>query len=1334
MKKNLLTIALAALGMLLSVTGCKKGKPSSSEPTPDVGEKPNTSETDGSSNTSKDSTETPSVPQDPEDVDVIAINTDSDSYTVKKDETKKITVQVQPVNATNKNVSFTSINTEIATVSGGGVITGNKAGNTSITITSISTPTVSKTVSVTVTEDSSQPEKTELDIAKENALAELNKPVEGLDDLEQANKDSITKAKQDAIAALDSATTVSDVNNIVSEYKNKVNAAIAKDKEDKSSIKALKDKKDSAKQAVNSIDATLYRSDEQSTLASLKQTALDAIEAADSIQQVDSVLTAFNTAVSNLKTDAQYKQEEKAALDKAIADAKGVVSNYKSASDYRQEEAERLAKLVSDTNKALDAVTKISDINDIVDSFKTAADGLMTRTQHEQEDRENLEVTKTKYKDQIDNYGNGVEYDTAEDGQLTTLKNNYKSQIAALTGADGEKTPYELYNEFYNAAQQIETKAVKLLRVAKENATGEIANVTASKSLYFSSDQAAIQDAIDTATAAVSAATTEDEVTTALNTLTTFMNGKTKKADALTSAKGVIDGYETTAIAGFEEENKQAATTAKNSANDLLDGEGINSQSDIDSAVELYKDEINDLKTKDAADKALKAYKSEQTTVVNNYKPEGFTEIDASSALSTAIDAISNATSTVQVDVAVNAYKAAIDTLISNKKLADERTAATNTKNDYLTSDQYNSLDAKYKTEVDSAKSTLQSAIDSTSATVDSIKDAVDAFKAEIDRIKVADAAYKALADARQTAKGNLDTVASTRNGYTTYVKNGDTVIDQTAVDEIDQAKATAITAIDNAESQQQIDDATSAFEDAVEAIILNRKNSALLGSKRTDAIDKITAYLENEVPSNHTTDRNNLISEYTGKINNATSEEEINGFVAEYKTELEETIYETLIFDSKDVYSQLTSSYNTSSKPLTYTTGTLSYIQGFKPTKPNENTIQLKKSLGVIYNTTPIDGTIKSVSITTKSSSETHYLNLLTSSSSTHYTTNSSNVAATSNSFTYVFTLNNNDKCNFFNFSNGAQTPYIEKIEVKYLDDDSGASAELNSTKQSAKDELDEYKKTEIDNLTDTYKAQVNAVKTAQKNLIDQATDAAGVTSALAAAKVAVDSKITEVELPSAKEKVLTDMATWLSNQTIPSQVQQTDLNSARTTLETDVNNAQSIQEVETAKATYQNAITALISAAGGQTTPTVSEHTLTIGSTEFSKLTATSGNQTITSNEITYKFGDTKKQASSNNYFAFLTKGKGFMYNDTAIPGIIKSIKVKTASGASSSAKYYCNFSVSKLDSYPTTKSAINISNGAEHIFTNDDTSSNIAYFNIGADSTANGQLAEIVITYLA
>ena len=74
-------------------------------------------------------------------------------YTINVGETLQVNVVIEPEDATDKSVTFESNNTEVASVTASGLVTGLKAGSVGIVITSNDNPEAKKTLNLTVRED-----------------------------------------------------------------------------------------------------------------------------------------------------------------------------------------------------------------------------------------------------------------------------------------------------------------------------------------------------------------------------------------------------------------------------------------------------------------------------------------------------------------------------------------------------------------------------------------------------------------------------------------------------------------------------------------------------------------------------------------------------------------------------------------------------------------------------------------------------------------------------------------------------------------------------------------------------------------------------------------------------------------------------------------------------------------------------------------------------------------------------------------------------------------------------------------------------------------------------
>ena len=88
-----------------------------------------------------------------EPVDVSNIAVSNTNISIKTGESATISITVQPSNAENKTVTWTSSNTNIATVDNNGKITGISKGTTTITVKSNSNPSIYKTINVEITKN-----------------------------------------------------------------------------------------------------------------------------------------------------------------------------------------------------------------------------------------------------------------------------------------------------------------------------------------------------------------------------------------------------------------------------------------------------------------------------------------------------------------------------------------------------------------------------------------------------------------------------------------------------------------------------------------------------------------------------------------------------------------------------------------------------------------------------------------------------------------------------------------------------------------------------------------------------------------------------------------------------------------------------------------------------------------------------------------------------------------------------------------------------------------------------------------------------------------------------
>ena len=124
------------------------------------------------------------------------------------------------------------------------------------------------------------------------------------------------------------------------------------------------------------------------------------------------------------------------------------------------------------------------------------------------------------------------------------------------------------------------------------------------------------------------------------------------------------------------------------------------------------------------------------------------------------------------------------------------------------------------------------------------------------------------------------------------------------------------------------------------------------------------------------------------------------------------------------------------------------------------------------------------------------------------------------------------------------------------------------------------------------------------------------------------------------------------------------------------------------------------------------------------------TSGSTTdsvVTFDSIDYTVNNTYK-GSTNSYL--MMKNGGYMFNTTALPGVITSIDIIGTSGSSGTAKYFFTFGTTEVSGSQITGTAAHIGQG-DYSVTN--TVEEAKFFNIST-SVKNGQFAKIVINYAA
>jgi len=100
-------------------------------------------------------TTTPSTPSTPSTVLVTGITLSTGNFSLAAGSTRAVTATVAPTNATNRNVTWSSSNTSVATVNSSGTVTGVSAGTATITARAADTSGRSASLTATITGSSS---------------------------------------------------------------------------------------------------------------------------------------------------------------------------------------------------------------------------------------------------------------------------------------------------------------------------------------------------------------------------------------------------------------------------------------------------------------------------------------------------------------------------------------------------------------------------------------------------------------------------------------------------------------------------------------------------------------------------------------------------------------------------------------------------------------------------------------------------------------------------------------------------------------------------------------------------------------------------------------------------------------------------------------------------------------------------------------------------------------------------------------------------------------------------------------------------------------------------
>jgi len=364
----------------------------------------------------------------------------------------------------------------------------------------------------------------------------------------------------EALAALNTAvenssTTAADIEAAISDLEDAIYGLVTLEEE---AARILAEAKSAAKTALEQYKAASdYRDAEKEQLASIIAEGEAAIESASSTDAVETVLANYKGKIDELKTAAEYEEEEQAAEEAArqeaarkLADAKGAaktaLEQYKAASDYRDAEKEQLASLIAEGGAAIDDAASIDAVETVLASYKGKIDELKTAAEYEREEQaaeeekrkqeeeaarqeaaKKLAEAKSSAKTALEQYRSASDYRDAEKEQLISYIADGKAAIDAAEDIDSVsavldefkgkisalKTDAE-YTEEEEIARSEEAK--KRLDEAKGSAKAELENYKA-VSDYRNDEQKQLQTLITEGKATVDSAGSVERVTIILN-------------------------------------------------------------------------------------------------------------------------------------------------------------------------------------------------------------------------------------------------------------------------------------------------------------------------------------------------------------------------------------------------------------------------------------------------------------------------------------------------------------------------------------------------------------------------------------------------------------------------------------------------------------------------------------------------------------------------------------------------------------------------------------------------------------------------------------------------
>nr|WP_076689911.1 SasC/FmtB family protein [Staphylococcus haemolyticus] len=607
-------------------------------------------------------------------------------------------------------------------------------------------------------------------------------------------------------------------------------------------------KKNQAKQIITDqanskkaeIDQTPNATDEEKAAAKAKvdeavTTAKNAIDQATNNDGVDTAKTNGVDTINNVQPTVVKKDEAKTAIDKAAEAKKAEIDQTPDATD--EEKAAAKAKVDEAVNNAKASIDQATN-NNGVDTAKSEGSDAINHVQpvvvKKDEAKTAIDKAAEAKKAEIDQTPNATDEEKVAakakvDEAVTTAKNAI-DQATNNAGVDTAKTNGvdSINNVQPTVVKKDEAKtAIENAARAKKAEIDQTPNATDEEKAVA---KAKVDEAVTTAKNAIDQATNNNGVDTA----------KTNGVDAINNVQPTVVKKDEakTAIDKAAEAKKAEIDQTPNAT----DEEKAAAKAKVDEAVNNAKASIDQATNNNGVDTA----KSEGTDAINHVQPVVVKKDEAKVAINKAaeakkaeIDQTPNATdeekaAKAKVDEAVTTAKNAIDQATNN---AGVDTAKTNG---------VDSINNVQPTVVkkDEAKTAIENAARAKKAEIDQTLNATDEEKAAA-KAKVDEAVNNAKASIDQvtnnegvdTAKSNgLDSI---NNIQPTVVKKDEA---KTAIDKAAEAKKTEIDQTPNATDEEKaaakakVDEAVTTAKNAID----QATNNAGVDTAKTNGVDSI--------------------------------------------------------------------------------------------------------------------------------------------------------------------------------------------------------------------------------------------------------------------------------------------------------------------------------------------------------------------------------------------------------------------------------------------------------------------------------------------------------------